>query len=115
MVMANPTAIAEMKKNNGNNGLYHSGCNFSGMIKYKVPSEDWCNVERITPRITKGIKAARTIFRGFCRLKRSSTIGENSRERTVVYSITQYATSNITECGFRMTSGCQMRYGRPRS
>ena len=40
MVMANPTAIAEMKKNTGNNGLYHSGCNFSGMIKYKVPNED---------------------------------------------------------------------------
>ena len=42
-------------------------------------------------------------------------MGENSSDSTVVYSITQYATSNITECGLRMTSGCQMRYGRPRS
>jgi len=28
------------------------GCSFSGMIRYSVPSEDWCNVDRITPRMT---------------------------------------------------------------
>ena len=48
-------------------------------------------------------------------LKCSSTIGENSNASTVVYNMTHHATSNITECGLRMTSGCQMFHGSPRS
>ena len=31
-----------MKKNTGNRGLYQNGCSLFGMIRYKVPSEDWC-------------------------------------------------------------------------
>ena len=115
IVIANPTAIADRKKKTGSSGLYQNGCSFSGRIRYRVPSEDWCSVDKMTPQITSGIRIARTTFKGFCRLNRSSTIGENSSARTVVYNITQYATSNITECGLRMISGCQMLYGLPRS
>ncbi len=50
IVIARPTAIAEMKKNTGSSGLYQNGCSLSGMIRYTVPSEDWCKVERITPQ-----------------------------------------------------------------
>ena len=49
IVIASPTAIADRKKNTGSSGLYQNGCSFSGMIRYSVPSEDWCSVERITP------------------------------------------------------------------
>jgi hypothetical protein len=84
MVIASPTAIAERKKKNGSSGEYQNGCNFSGMIKYSVPSEDWCSVERITPQMTSGMSTPRMIFNGFCRLKRSSTMGENSSARTEV-------------------------------
>ncbi len=56
-----------------------------------------------------------TMRNGVCRPKCSNTMGENSIASTAVYSITQYATSNITECGLRMTSGCQMFHGKPRS
>src|SRR4051794_20396410 len=111
MVIASPTAIADRKKKTGRIGLYQNGCNLPGTIRYRVPSDDWCKVDRMTPQITSGIKIFRTILSGFCRLKRSSTMGENSSASTAVYSITQYATSNITECGFRMIRGCQMLYG----
>jgi hypothetical protein len=33
IVIANPTAIAERKKNTGNRGLYQNGCSFSGTIR----------------------------------------------------------------------------------
>src|ERR1039457_957620 len=52
MVMANPTAIADRKKNTGSSGLYQNGCSLLGMMRYNVPSEDWCKVESSTPRIT---------------------------------------------------------------
>ena len=52
---------------------------------------------------------------GLCQPNFSNTTGRNSRNSTVVYSVTHQATSNITECGFHITSGCQRRSGRPRS
>jgi hypothetical protein len=72
-------------------------------------------VDSITPRITSGIVMAFTILSGFSQWRRSSSIGLNSSASTVVYRVTHQATSNITECGFHMMSGCQMRYGKPRS
>src|ERR1035437_8422545 len=115
MVIANPTAIAERKKKTGSNGLYQNGRSLLGMIRYSVPSDDWCNVESSTPRMTNTTMTRRMIRNGFCRLKCSNTIGENSMASTAVYNITQEATSNSTECGLRMTSGCQMFEGNPRS
>ncbi len=97
-----------MKKKNGSAGVYQNWWSRVGMIRYSVPSELWCSVERITPKITSGMRQARTIFSGFCRLKRSSTIGENSSASTVEYSITHQPTSNMTECGLCMMIGCQM-------
>src|ERR1035438_194057 len=84
MVMANPTAIADRKKNTGSSGLYQKGCSLLGMMRYNVPSEDWCSVERITPRMTNTIMTRRTTSNALCHLKCSSTIGENSSASTAV-------------------------------
>src|SRR5271157_2850678 len=84
MVIASPTAIADRKKKTGNSGLYQNGCSLLGMIRYSVPSDDWCRVESSTPRMTKTTITRRMIRNGFCRLKCSSTIGENSNANTVV-------------------------------
>ncbi len=42
---------------------YQSGCIRAGMIRKREPSDDWCRVERITPRMTSGIVMALTTFR----------------------------------------------------
>ncbi len=84
IVIARPTAIAEMKKKNGSAGEYQNGCSFVGMIRYSVPSEDWCSVESRMPRITRRNQAALTHLSGVARLKRSSTAVENSNISTVV-------------------------------
>src|ERR1017187_7538015 len=115
IVMANPTAIADKKKKTGSSGLHQNGCSLLGMIRYRVPSDDWCSVDSSTPRITNTTMTLRMTFSARFSWKCSSTMGENSRASTVVYNITHHATSNITECGLRMTSGCQMFQGNPRS
>src|ERR1017187_3642244 len=86
IVMANPTAIADKKKNTGSSGLYQNGCSLLGMMRYSVPSEDWCKVESSTPRITNTTMTLRMIFSARFSLKCSSTIGENSMASTAVRS-----------------------------
>src|SRR5271165_1725015 len=61
MVIANPTAIADRKKKTGSSGLHQNGCSLFGMIRYSVPSDDWCRVESSTPRITNTTMTLRTI------------------------------------------------------
>src|SRR5664280_2469099 len=87
-VIPMPAASAETKKRTGSTGVYQSGCTFSGRIRNREPSDDWWSVERITPRITRtGVMGLRS-RRSQSSLKRSSTTGANSRDNTVVYSIT---------------------------
>src|SRR5271165_1257196 len=84
IVIANPTAIADRKKNTGSSGLHQNGCSLFGMMRYSVPSDDWCRVESSTPRITNTTMTLRTTFNALLSLKCSSTIGENSSASTVV-------------------------------
>src|ERR1035438_8477477 len=84
MIMARPTAIAEMKKNTGSSGLYQKACSLLGMMRYSVPNEDWCRVERSTPRMTNTTIKLRTTFSALCHFKCSKTMGENSSASTVV-------------------------------
>src|SRR3974377_1010641 len=58
MVIAKPTQMAEMKKRTGRMGEYQKGYSLFGRIRYKLPSEDWCNVESTTPAITRGMMMA---------------------------------------------------------
>ncbi len=73
-----------MKKNTGRKGEYHSGFSFSGNIRNRVPSVDWCSVESTKPAMMTESMIARTIFNGRCQLNFSNTIGLNSTPRTVV-------------------------------
>ena len=84
MIIASPTAIAEMKKNTGSSGLHQKACSLLGMMRYRVPSDDWCSVERITPRMTKTIITLRTALSARVQPRRSKTMGENSSASTVV-------------------------------
>src|SRR5579872_3859536 len=115
IVMARPTDTADTKKKTGSMGEYQSGYSLFGTIRYRLPKEDRCRVERMTPAIMIGSETMRSQRRVRFHWKRSSTTGTNSRARTVVYKVTHQPTSNITEWGFHMMSGCQIRSGRPRS
>ncbi len=68
-----------------------------------------------TPAITSGTVAACCTAIAFFQPSFSKTTPENSRARTVRYSITHQPTSNIGERGFHMIIGCQMFQGLPRS
>ena len=84
MTMAHPTAKAERKNKKGIIGEYQKGYNFSGIIKYKEPTDDWCKVERMTPAMTIGIIALWTHFLGLPQPNFSKIMGENSKAKTVV-------------------------------
>ena len=68
-----------------------------------------------TPAITRGTVAACCTATAFFQPSFSNTMPENSRARTVRYSITHQPTSNMGERGFHMMIGCQMFQGLPRS
>ena len=65
-------------------GEYHRPYSLFGTIRYRVPRDDWCSVERITPTIMSGTEMIFMIFSGVCNWKRSNTVGMNSRNSTVV-------------------------------
>jgi hypothetical protein len=65
-------------------GEYQRPYIFSGTITKSVPSEDWCSVESSTPTMTRGTERPRMTRAGLSSLRRSSSIGLNSRARTVV-------------------------------
>src|SRR5208337_1737647 len=88
MVIASPTQIAERKKRKGSSGVYQKGCNLFGTIRYKLPSEDWCRVESMTPAITSGMTIAFCHLSSFGKLNFSNRTPENSSASTVLQSIT---------------------------
>ena len=86
--------IADTKKNTGIYGEYQSGCSFDGAIRNSAPSEDWCSVERTTPKMVSKSVSLIMILRAFFRPSHSRAAGENSTNKTVRYRATQAATSN---------------------
>ena len=61
-----PAASDEIRKNTGSSIEYHKGCRRGDMITNKVPNEDWCMDDKVTPAITNGmvsfLMTARSIF-----------------------------------------------------
>ena len=88
MTMEDPAAMELTKKNMGMKGEYHKGCSFSGAMRYSAPSEDWCRVDSVTPKMVSTMVACRTTLRHLRRkvnLDDSHSIGatENSMSSTV--------------------------------
>ena len=80
--------IEEMKKNTGMNGEYHRGCILLGAMRNSAPSEDWCRVDRHTPKMVRMMVQRTTTLRHFLRkgnLQDSHSMGatENSMNSTV--------------------------------
>ena len=46
-----PAKMLEIKKYTGRYPEYHRGWSLDGAIMNKAPNEDWCSVERTTPKM----------------------------------------------------------------
>ena len=65
--MEAPAAMELTKKNMGMKGEYHRGCSFSGAIRYSAPSDDWCRVDRVTPKMVSTMVLCTTSLRHLIR------------------------------------------------
>ncbi len=84
MVIARPTAIAEMKKKNGSAGVYQNGCSFVWHDQVQRAQRRLVQRRKQNAQDHQRNQSALTHFSGFARLKRSSTAAENSNASTVV-------------------------------
>jgi hypothetical protein len=73
--MLSPRSTADIRNMYGSILPFQSAESFEGAIKKTAPSEDWCSVERSTPKITTPTIILLTNFRALGIFNFSKNIG----------------------------------------